>query len=160
MEVVVRAVVLALFLFVVTRVVGRATLSELTAFQLILYVVMGDLIQQAVTQQDYSVTGGVLAISVFALLTIAAGHVTRRWSRARPLVHGVPYVLIRNGELVPETMRMERVSMDDLLIATRQQGIARFRDIDLAVLETNGRISFFTGQSASDGAAPPPDQLG
>jgi uncharacterized membrane protein YcaP (DUF421 family) len=160
MEVVVRAVVLALFLFVVTRVVGRATLSELTAFQLILYVVMGDLIQQAVTQQDYSVTGGVLAISVFALLTIAAGHVTRRWSRARPLVHGVPYVLIRNGELVPETMRMERVSMDDLLIATRQQGIARFRDIDLAVLETNGRISFFTGQGASDGAAPPPDQLG
>jgi uncharacterized membrane protein YcaP (DUF421 family) len=50
--------------------------------------------------------------------------------------------------------------MDDLLIATRQQGIARFRDIDLAVLETNGRISFFTGQGASDGAAPPPDQLG
>ncbi|SDY46070.1 Protein of unknown function [Modestobacter sp. DSM 44400] len=160
MEVVVRALVFAVFLFVVTRVVGRATLSELTAFELIMYVVMGDLIQQAVTQQDYSVTGGILAISVFALLTIAAGYAVRRWRQVRPTLHGVPYVLIRGGELVAETMRMERVSMDDLLIAVRQQGILRFSDIDLAVLETNGRISFFTGKGTSDGAAAPPDQLG
>jgi uncharacterized membrane protein YcaP (DUF421 family) len=160
MEIVVRAVVFAVFLFVVTRVVGRATLSELSAFQLILYVVMGDLIQQSVTQQDYSVTGGILAISVFALLTIGAGWATKRWQRVRPLVHGVPYVLIRDGEPVVETMRMERVSMDDLLIATRQQGIRRFSEIDLAVLETNGRISFFTRAGASDGAAAPPEQLG
>jgi uncharacterized membrane protein YcaP (DUF421 family) len=160
MEVVVRAAFFALFLFLVTRVVGRATLSELSAFQLILYVVMGDLIQQSVTQQDYSVTGGILAISVFALLTIAAGWATKRWRRVRPLVHGVPYVLIRDGELVTDTMRVERVSMDDLLIAIRQQGIERFSDIDLAVLETNGRISFFTRSGASDGAAAPPDQLG
>jgi uncharacterized membrane protein YcaP (DUF421 family) len=160
MEIVVRAVVFAVFLFVVTRVVGRATLSELSAFQLILYVVMGDLIQQSVTQQDYSVTGGILAISVFALLTIGAGWATKHWKRVRPLVHGVPYALIRDGEPVVETMRMERVSMDDLLIATRQQGIRRFSDIDLAVLETNGRISFFTRAGASDGAAAPPEQLG
>jgi uncharacterized membrane protein YcaP (DUF421 family) len=75
-------------------------------------------------------------------------------------VHGVPYVLVRDGEPVTETMRLERVSMDDLLIATRQQGITRFSDIDLAVLETNGRISFFTRSGPSDGAAAPPEQLG
>jgi uncharacterized membrane protein YcaP (DUF421 family) len=160
MEIVVRALALGLFLFFVTRVVGRSTLSELTAFELILYVVMGDLVQQAVTQQDYSVTGGVLAISVLALMTIAAGFATKRWRLVRPVVHGVPYVLVRDGEPVPETMRMERVSMDDLLIAVRQQGIRRFSDIDLAVLETNGRISFFTGGAGTDGAAEPPDQLG
>ena len=58
------------FLWLVTRVVGRSTLGELSTFQLLLYVTMGDLVQQSVTQQDYSVTSGVLAVGVFALLTI------------------------------------------------------------------------------------------
>ncbi len=71
MEIVYRAAVMFLFLWVVTRIVGRSTLGELSTFQLILFITMGDLIQQAVTQQDYSVTGGVLAVSVFAVMTIA-----------------------------------------------------------------------------------------
>ena len=72
MEIIVRAVVLFLFLWAITRVVGRSTLGELSTFELLLYVTMGDLVQQAVTQQDFSMTGGILAVSVFALLTIAA----------------------------------------------------------------------------------------
>jgi uncharacterized membrane protein YcaP (DUF421 family) len=160
MEIVIRAVVLFVFLYLVTRVVGRSTLGELTAFQLLLYVVMGDLVQQAVTQQDYSLTGGILAVSVFALLTIAAGVAGRRWKRFREPVHGVPYVIVRDGEPMIETMRLERMSIDDLLVAARQQGIERFSEIELAVLETNGRVSFFTRTSPSEGAAEPPEQLG
>ena len=155
MEIVVRAAVLFVFLYVITRVAGRSTLGELSAFQLLLYVTMGDLIQQAVTQQDYSVTGGILAVSVFALLTIAASHGSRRWRRVRAPLHGVPYVLVRKGEPLVETMRLERMSIDDLLIAARQQGITRFSDIDLAVLETNGQVSFFTDRGAVEGATPP-----
>jgi len=69
-EIVIRAAVMFLFLWAVTRAVGRSTLGELSTFELLLYVTLGDLIQQSVTQQDYSVTSGVLAISVFALLTV------------------------------------------------------------------------------------------
>lgn len=155
MEIVIRALVVYVFLYAVTRVAGRATLGELSAFQLLLYVTMGDLVQQAVTQQDYSVTAGVLAVSVFALLTVAAGFATRRWRRVRGPLHGVPYVLVRNGEPLLETMKLERMSIDDLLIAARQQGITRFSDIDLAVLETNGQVSFFTDRPAEDGATRP-----
>lgn len=155
MEIVVRAVVVFLFLYVITRVAGRSTLGELSAFQLLLYITMGDLVQQAVTQQDYSVTGGILAVSVFALLTIGASYASRRWRRVRAPLHGVPYVLVRNGEPLIETMRLERMSIDDLMIAARQQGITRFADIDLAVLETNGQISFFTDRGAVEGATPP-----
>jgi uncharacterized membrane protein YcaP (DUF421 family) len=107
-----------------------------------------------------SAAGGGYQLSVEYPQVARAGWATKRWRKVRPAVHGVPYVLIRDGEPVVETMRMERVSMDDLLIATRQQGIRQFSDIDLAVLETNGRISFFTRAGASDGAAAPPDQLG
>lgn len=155
MEIVVRAVVLYVFLYAITRVAGRSTLGELSAFQLLLYVTMGDLVQQAVTQQDYSVTGGILAVSVFALLTITASFATTKWRAVRAPLHGVPYVLVRDGEPLTETMRLERLSVDDLLIAARQQGIRRFSEIQLAVLETNGQISFFTRKGAEDGATPP-----
>ena len=98
MEIVVRALVVFLFLYLITRVAGRSTLGELSAFQLLLYITMGDLVQQAVTQQDYSLTGGILAVSVFALLTIGASYASRRWRGVRAPLHGVPYVLVRNGE--------------------------------------------------------------
>ena len=85
------------FLWAVTRTVGRTTLGELSTFELLLYVTMGDLVQQAVTQQDFSVTGGVLAVSVFALLTIALSYLQWRFPRLRGLVNGTAVVVMRDG---------------------------------------------------------------
>lgn len=82
MEVVIRATVIFAFLWIVTRAVGRSTLGELSTFQLILFVTMGDLIQQGVTQQDYSLTGAVLAISTFAVLTVLISFASSRWLRS------------------------------------------------------------------------------
>ncbi len=121
---------------------------------------MGDLVQQGVTQQDQSVTSGVLAVSVFALLTVALSYVNWRWPRVRPLVQGVPVVVMRDGEPELETMRSERLSLDDLALTAREEGITRFADIDLAVLEVNGRISFFTRSSSGNSGGPEPPQPG
>ncbi len=143
MEIVYRALFMFFFLWVITRVTGRSTLGELSTFELLLYVTMGDLVQSAVTQQDFSVTGGVLAISVFALLTVGFSYVNCRWPRIRPIVHGVPVVVMRAGEPLTDTMREERLSLDDLAAAARAEGIERFADVELALLEVNGRISFF-----------------
>lgn len=153
MEIVVRAAVLFFFLWLVTRVVGRSTLGELSTFQLLLYVTMGDLVQQSITQQDYSVTAGVLAVSVFALLTVGVSWVNIRWPRIRPLVHGVPVVVVRRGEPLLDVMRRERLSADDLMAAAREKGIRRLTEVDLAVFEPDGGISFFTVDDASSGAA-------
>lgn len=143
MEIVVRAVVLFAFLWLVTRATGKATLGELSTFQLLLYVTMGDLVQQGITQQDYSVTGAVLAVSVFALLTTGLTAANRRWPRLRGVIHGTPVVIVEQGHVVEESMRAEGVSLDDLLEAAREQSIRRIRDVELAVLEADGRISFF-----------------
>lgn len=160
MEIVYRAVFMFVFLWVVTRVVGRSTLGELSTFELLLYVTMGDLVQQAVTQQDFSVTGGVLAVSVFALLTVGLSYVNWRWPRARPVVQGRPVIVVRDGDPDMDTMRAERLSLDDLAMTAREQGIERFGDIELAVLETNGRISFFTRAEGEHSGAPEPPPLG
>jgi uncharacterized membrane protein YcaP (DUF421 family) len=153
MEIVIRAVVIFGFLWLVTRVVGRSTLGELSTFQLLLYVTMGDLVQQSITQQDYSLTSGILAVGVFALLTILLSWINSRWPGTRAMVHGIPVVIVKDGEPLIDVLRRERLSTNDLLAAAREKGLRRLDDIELAVLEADGKISFFTG-SAQDAGAP------
>jgi uncharacterized membrane protein YcaP (DUF421 family) len=152
MEIVFRALFVFAFLWFITRVTGRSTLGELSTFQLLLYVTMGDLVQQSVTQQDYSVTSAVLAVGVFALLTVAIAWANSRFRTLRPLTHGTPVIIVIDGQPIPETLRRERVSIDDLMAAAREQGIERFADIRIAVLESDGRMSFFAKEEAESGA--------
>jgi uncharacterized membrane protein YcaP (DUF421 family) len=158
MEIVLRALVVFLFLWVVTRAVGRSTLGELSTFELLLYVTMGDMVQQGVTQQDYSVTGAVLAVGTFALLTVALSWTQWRFPRSRDLITGRAVLVVRHGELEEANMRRQRLSVADLLVAAREQGIRRTTEIEFAVLEADGRISFFTyeGDAASGAPDKPP----
>jgi uncharacterized membrane protein YcaP (DUF421 family) len=159
MEIVFRALFIFFFLWIVTRAVGRSTLGELSTFQLLLYVTMGDLVQQAVTQQDYSVTAAVLGVGTFALLTSIFGFINWRSKRLRPLVHGAPLIVIRDGEPCMESLGAERLAISDLMEAAREQGIRRFSDIELAVLEADGKISFFSKTDSPKSGAPEGSQV-
>lgn len=152
MEIVIRAAVMFVFLWAVTRAVGRSTLGELSTFELLMYVTMGDLVQQSVTQQDYSVTSGVLTISVFALMTVALSWLQWRFPTTRSVIRGKPVVIVRNGELLPVAARQQRFTASDLLATARQQGIRSLSDVELAVLEADGKVSFFTATGSSEGA--------
>ncbi len=156
MEIVIRALVVFAFLWLVTRAVGRSTLGELSTFELLLYVTMGDLVQQAVTQQDYSVTAGFLAVGTFALLTVALSWTQWRFPRVRPAVTGRPVLVFQDGKPLDDAMRRERLAVADLLVAAREQGIRRTAEIEYAVLEADGRLSFFTHDPATEGAPEKP----
>lgn len=153
MEIVFRAVVIFFFLWMITRIVGRSTIGELSTFQLILFITMGDMVQQAVTQQDYSVTAGILAVSVFAVLTVTLSWVNVRWPRVRSITHGVPVVILEDGRPLDGPMRRERLSDDDLKAAARQQGFEHLSQIRLAILEANGAISFFAVEGGEKSGA-------
>jgi uncharacterized membrane protein YcaP (DUF421 family) len=152
MEIVIRATVMFIFLWAVTRAVGRSTLGELSTFELLLYVTMGDLVQQSVTQQDYSVTTGCLTVSVFALMTVLLSWLQWRFPRTRSVIRGKPVVIVRNGRLLPVPARQQRFTESDLLATARQQGIRSVSEIELAVLEADGKVSFFTATGSSEGA--------
>ena len=158
MEIVIRALVVFAFLWVVTRAVGRSTLGELSAFELLLYITMGDLVQQAVTQQDYSVTGAFLAVGTFALLTVALSWTQWRFPRTRDVITGRPALVMRHGEPDEPVMRRHRLAVADLLVAAREQGIRRTSQIEYAVLEADGKISFFTYEDRGSGAPEKPPQ--
>ncbi|MGZ4603526.1 MAG: DUF421 domain-containing protein [Kineosporiaceae bacterium] len=157
MEIVVRAAVLFLFLWLVTRGVGKRELAQLSAFELVLLVSMGDLVQQGVTQEDYSITGAVLAIGTFALLSVSLSYASWRFPGSRRVLEGRPTVVVRDGEPQEEVLRYERLPVTELMEAARKQGIRDLAEVDLAVLENDGTLSFFR-RSTSDAAASPVEQ--
>ena len=142
MDLVLRAVVIFAVIWLVTRAVGRRELSTMEPFDLILLVVIGDLVQQGVTQSDYSLTGAVVVILTIALLTVLTSYVSFRVPRLRPLLEGEPLVLIEDGRIIERNLRRERLTVDELRAEARMSDIDDLSAVRFAVLETNGRISF------------------
>jgi uncharacterized membrane protein YcaP (DUF421 family) len=142
MDIVLRAIVIYAFLYVLMRVIGRRELSTLEPFDLILLVVVGDLVQQGVTQNDFSVTGVVLAIGTIAVLTLGVSYANFRFPKLRPLLDGEPIVVVQDGKPIEKNLRRERLTLDDLAAAARQEGIPHLDGVAWAVMETSGKISF------------------
>jgi uncharacterized membrane protein YcaP (DUF421 family) len=148
MDLVIRTVVIFFFVFLITRVVGRRELGTLEPFDLILLIVIGDLVQQGVTQSDYSVTGAVTVISTMAVLTVGLSWFNFRMRRLRPVLEGEPVVLVEDGRMIERNMRRERITAEDLEQEARQQQLTSIDEMRWAVLETNGRISVIPKQSS------------
>jgi uncharacterized membrane protein YcaP (DUF421 family) len=141
-DLVARAVIVFFVIFLITRVVGRRELSTMEPFDLILLVVTGDLVQQGVTQSDYSLTGAITVIATIALLTVLLSYLSFKVPRLRPAIDGEPLVLVQDGEVIERNLRRERITHDELLAEARLQQIASLDEVRFAVLETNGAISF------------------
>ena len=142
MDLVLRTVFAFVLILVITRAVGRRELSSMEPFDLILLVVMGDLIQQGVTQSDYSLTGSMIVIVTIAALTVGTAYLSYRFRGLRPLLEGEPVVLVARGRVLEGNLRKQRMTMQELLAEARLASIADLDDVDYAVLETNGRVSF------------------
>jgi uncharacterized membrane protein YcaP (DUF421 family) len=154
MQIVLRAASLFVFVWVVTRALGRKELSELGTFDLILLIVMGDLIQQGVTGDDRSVTGAMLAVATMGLLVVGLSYVSFRWTRAQRVLEGTPVLIVNDGRPIEEVMRIERLTLDEVKDAAREQGIDDLADVDVGVLESDGKFSFIR----RDRARPPRGQ--
>jgi uncharacterized membrane protein YcaP (DUF421 family) len=142
MDLVLRCLILFPLVVLLTRVVTRRELSSLEPFDLVLLVVLGDLLQQGVTQNDYSVTGAAIVVVTVSLLSVAIAYLTYRLRPLRGFMEGEPIILIANGEVVERNLRRERITLQELAAQARLNQIRSLGDIDWAVLETNGRISF------------------
>ncbi len=144
MEIILRATAIYFFLWMLTRALGKRELAEMTAFELVLLVVMGDLIQQAVTQQDTSVVGGMLAVGTIGFLIVVTSYVSWRFKGTRGVIEGVAVVVVRDGKPLEDVLRLERVTVDEVLSDARNQGIADLAEVEVGVLEADGRFSFLT----------------
>jgi uncharacterized membrane protein YcaP (DUF421 family) len=142
MDIVLRTAIAFSFVFLLTRIVGRRELSSLEPFDLIMLIMMGDLVQQGVTQSDYSVTGIFLAAGTLALMTVLVSYLSFRFKRLRPILDGEPLVIVQDGKPIDGNLKRERLTIEEVAQEARIQQIASLDQVEWAVLERTGEISF------------------
>lgn len=142
MDIVIRATCMFIVVYLLLRLLGKRELGQLTPFEFITLVVMGDLIQQGVTQTDFSLIGATLAIATFAFWGVVLSWVTYLFPRAEKILDGEARVLIRNGKLLDQNLKRDRLTRREIESEMRLAGIASIDDVAWALLETNGKMSF------------------
>lgn len=151
MDVVIRATVIFFALYLLVRLLGKRELAQLTPFELIVLVVTGDLIQQGVTHNDFSLTGAILAVATFAFWASVLSWITYLSRRAERFLDGQPRVIVRDGLILRENLRHDRLTEAEIQSEMRLAGIAHVRDVEWAILERTGKMSFIKREEASDG---------
>ena len=147
MDILIRATIIFWALYVLVRLLGKRELAQLTPFELIVLIATGDLIQQGVTHNDFSMTGAIVAVSTFAFWASVLSWVTYLSRRAERFLDGEPNVIIRDGQIIRANMRRDRITLAEVESEMRQAGIAHIRDVEWGIVEAKGRMSFIERKS-------------
>ncbi len=142
MDILIRATVIFWVLFLLVRLLGKRELAQLTPFELIVLIATGDLIQQGVTHNDFSMTGAIVAVATFGFWASVLSWATYLSRRAERFLDGEPSVIIRDGKLIRDNMRRDRITVAEVESEMRQQGIAHIADVAWGIVEAKGRMSF------------------
>ena len=142
MNPVLRAVLMFGVLWIVFRVGGRRTLAEITTFDFILLLIIGDAAQNALVGDDFAITTSALVIVTLLLLDILMARLSSRSDRLRRVIESVPVIVVDNGRVREDVMRAEGVDVEEVLTAARERhGLQRLEDIKFAIVERHGGIS-------------------
>ncbi len=142
MELVLRATAIYWLLWIVVRGVGKRSLAEISPLQLILLVVYGDIVQQGVTQEDMSVTGAAIVVATMTAWAVLGARLGQRFDPVARVLSGVPVVVVLDGEPLEDSLRAEAIDLDDVKEAAREKGIADLRDVEVAILNPDGKLAF------------------
>jgi uncharacterized membrane protein YcaP (DUF421 family) len=159
MEILFRATVIYFFLWSLTRGMGKRELSQMTAFELLVLVTVGDLVQQGVTQEDMSLTGAFIAVGTFAFWSLVFAYVTFKFPRTQSVLEGVPVIIIRDGEVLDKFLAAERLTLDEVKEAARNQGIHDLSAVRQGVLEPDGKVSFLLADGPGDQQSGSPSSI-
>ncbi len=131
---------------VVMRLWGKKHLSELNPFDLILMLIMSESLQNALVDDEKSITGGILSMGTLILLNVLINKITFRSRNAEKLIDGTPKILIKGGKLDERMLKQESMTMQELHAALRQQGVMEPGDVEWGIIEPNGKFSVIKKQ--------------
>lgn len=142
MDAVLRAVAIYVVLLVIFRLTGKRSMAQVTTFDFIILLIVGEATQQALLGEDFSITQAALVIATLVLLERLFDYASWRLPRFKRVAEGLPVIVVENGRPLKEAMTKEQITTDDVLSAAREsQGLERMDQIKWAVLEASGGIS-------------------
>lgn len=149
MNPVIRSVVMFAVLWIVFRIGGRRTLAEITTFDFILLLIIGDATQQALVGNDFSITTAMLVIVTLMLLDLGMGRLAIRSDALRRFIESAPVIVIENGKPLNAVLRREGVDLEEVMEAAREaHGLQTLDDIKYAIVERHGGISIVPSDHA------------
>ena len=142
MNTVLRAVCVYAILLIIFRIAGKRTLAQITTFDLVLTLIISEAIQQALVDNDNSLTSAFILVITLVSLDVGLSFLTNRSQRLDRLLEGLPVVVLEHGKAIEERMQPEGINTSEILAAARElQGLERLDQIKYAVVEPNGRIT-------------------
>ncbi|MFZ4453091.1 DUF421 domain-containing protein [Salibacterium aidingense] len=166
-EVLLRVVCAYLVLLLLTRLMGRKELRQLTFFNFVSGITIGSIAADLIASETFSLRNGLTALTAWAALTIVMGFIDIRSQKARQVLEGDPVILIQNGRILKEALQRVRLDMDALKALLRQKNAFSVSEVAFAVLETDGNLSVMkkenqqpaVKQDVHPAAPPKPDFL-
>jgi len=148
MDSVLRAGAMYLALMVLFKIAGRRSLAELTTFDFVLLMMIGEATQQALLGDDFSITNGILVIVTLIAIDVGLSLLKQRSGWVSRLIDGEPTIIVENGKLLLRRLRYARLIEADVMEAARSsQGIERLEEIKFAIIERNGKISIIAKEN-------------
>lgn len=160
METVLRIAFIYVFLMLALRAMGKRELSKMSAFELVMLLLIPELFSQAAVGEDFSMTNAVIATATLLSLVVVTSVVSHLWPRAHNVISGTPTVLVRSGRYIEANMNRERIGPEELLAEMHKAGYDRLDQIQWAILEGDGKISLIPAagedmpQTTDDDAEP------
>jgi uncharacterized membrane protein YcaP (DUF421 family) len=149
MQAFLHTLIIYVFLLALFRITGKRTLSELSTFDFILLLIIGEATQNALIGDDYSLTTGMTVILTLGLLDLGLSILKKKYKSIEKITEGTPLVLVSHGQMQEEYLRKTHVTEDDILQSARAvQGLERMEQIKYAVLEPSGGISIIPMESS------------
>lgn len=141
LEIALRTALVYLAVLAGLRLAGKREIGQMTAFDLVVLLLIANAVQNAMVGADTSLTGGILAAGVLLVMNTIVARLRLRSRRLRGLVEGTPTVLVLRGQVIHEHLQREGVDEQTLQAALREHGLANVDGVELAVLEVDGSIS-------------------
>ncbi|MCT2535677.1 DUF421 domain-containing protein [Aquibacillus koreensis] len=128
-------------LFVITKVIGKTQISQLTAFDFISALIFGELVGNAIFDDKAGIKEIAFAVFLWGALLYVTEFLTQRFKRTRSIFEGKPNMIIHKGKLQREEMRKSKLDMNQLLHLLRAKDAFSVKEVDYAILETDGSLS-------------------
>jgi uncharacterized membrane protein YcaP (DUF421 family) len=151
MDSVLRGIAMYAFVWLILRMTGRRTFAQMTAFDFVLLLIVGEATQQSLLGEDFSITNGVLVVLTLVGIDVGLSKISSRWKAFDRWLDGMPIVIVKNGQVLEERLIKERVTLDEILHAARErQGLENMSEVKHAVLDQSGGISIVPREESKE----------
>lgn len=142
LSIVIKGFISLVYLFLVIKILGKKQISELNIFDYVIGISLGNIAAEMTINKDITIFNGLLAMSVYAAISLFVSYITAKSIMARRFAVGFPIVLIENGKISKEQLKKVKIDLNDLLQDARENGYFDISEIEYAIMEVSGKVSF------------------